>query len=108
MRDDEEQWRMLRLRTGETVYFGAPDTLPETVAAWLDGTKPWPEIRTMELSIAARRAMSVPPGAPGPVVCEALAEAAKAELRKVAEEDAAAAAAGGGSFEGWRRHGRYL
>ena len=93
VRDDEEQWRMLRLRTGETVYFGAPDTLPETVAAWLDGTKPWPEIRTMELSIAARRAMSVPPGAPGPVVCEALAEAAKAELRKVAKEDAAAAAA---------------
>ncbi len=93
VRDDEEQWRMLRLRTGETVYFGAPDTLPETVAAWLDGTKPWPEIRTMELSIAARRATSVPPGAPGPVVCEALAEAAKAELRKVAEEDAAAAAA---------------
>ena len=93
VRDDEEQWRMLRLRTGETVYFGAPDTLPETVAAWLDGTKPWPEIRAMELSIAARRAMSVPPGAPGPVVCEALAEAAKAELRKVAEEDAAAAAA---------------
>lgn len=92
VRDDEEQWRMLRLRTGETVYFGAPDTLPETVAAWLDGTKPWPEIRAMELSIAARRALSVPPGAPGPVVCEALAEAAKAELRKVAEEDAAAAA----------------
>ena len=60
VRDDEEQWRMLRLRTGETVYFGAPDTLPETVAAWLDGTKPWPEIRAMELSIAARRAMSVP------------------------------------------------
>ena len=84
---------MLRLRTGETVYFGAPDTLPETVAAWLDGTKPWPEIRAMELSIAARRALSVPPGAPGPVVSEALAEAAKAELRKVAEEDAAAAAA---------------
>ena len=93
VRDDEEQWRMLRLRTGETVYFGAPDTLPETVAAWLDGTKPWPEIRAMELSIAARRALSVPPGAPGPVVSEALAEAAKAELRKVAEEDAAAAAA---------------
>mmetsp|Transcript_2213 Transcript_2213/g.8576 ORF Transcript_2213/g.8576 Transcript_2213/m.8576 type:complete len:382 (-) Transcript_2213:112-1257(-) len=93
VRDDEEQWRMLRLRTGETVYFGAPDTLPETVAAWLDGTKPWPEIRAMELSIAARRALSVPPGAPGPVVCEALAEAAKAELRMVAEEDAAAAAA---------------
>ena len=82
---------MLRLRTGETVYFGAPDTLPETVAAWLDGTKPWPEIRTMELSIAARRAASVPPGAPGPVVPDDLAAAAKAELRIVAEEDAAAA-----------------
>ena len=79
--------------SSNTVYFGAPDTLPETVAAWLDGTKPWPEIRAMELSIAARRALSVPPGAPGPVVSEALAEAAKAELRKVAEEDAAAAAA---------------
>ena len=91
VRDDEEQWRMLRLRTGETVYFGAPDTLPETVAAWLDGTKPWPEIRTMELSIAARRAASVPPGAPGPVVPDDLAAAAKAELRIVAEEDAAAA-----------------
>ena len=91
VRDDEEQWRMLRLRTGETVYFGAPDTLPETVAAWLDGTKPWPEIRTMELSIAARSAASVPPGAPGPVVPDDLAAAAKAELRIVAEEDAAAA-----------------
>ena len=100
VRDDEEQWRMLRLRTGETVYFGAPDTLPETVAAWLDGTKPWPEIRAMELSIAARRAMSVPPGAPGPVVSEALAEAAKAELRKVAEEDAAAAAEAEASKDG--------
>ena len=99
MRDDEEQWRMLRLRTGETVYFGAPDTLPETVAVRLDGTKPWPEIRAMELSIAARRALSVPRARRDPW-CPKFPRSGQGGV-KGCREDAAAAA----DFEGWRRHG---
>ena len=88
---DAARWRMLRLReTGNVVFFDAPDACEALVQAWLSGETPWPEIRVMELSREARAAGGVPRGAPGPVAPAALAAAAAAELRCIAEEDAEA------------------
>lgn len=88
---DAARWRMLRLReTGDVVFFDAPDACEALVQAWLSGETPWPEIRVMELSREARAAGGVPRGAPGPVAPAALAAAAAAELRRIAEEDAQA------------------
>lgn len=88
---DAARWRMLRLReTGDVVFFDAPDACEALVQAWLSGETPWPEIRVMELSRDARAAWGVPRGAPGPVAPAALAAAAAAELRCIAEEDAEA------------------
>ena len=88
---DAARWRMLRLReTGDVVFFDAPDACEALVQAWLSGETPWPEIRVMELSREARAAWGVPRGAPGPVAPAALAAAAAAELRCIAEEDAEA------------------
>lgn len=88
---DAARWRMLRLReTGDVVFFDAPDACEALVQAWLSGETPWPEIRVMELSREARAAGGVPRGAPGPVAPAALAAAAAAELRCIAEEDAEA------------------
>ena len=88
---DAARWRMLRLReTGDVVFFDAPDACEALVQAWLSGETPWPEIRVMELSRDARAAGGVPRGAPGPVAPAALAAAAAAELRCIAEEDAEA------------------
>ena len=88
---DAARWRMIRLReTGDVVFFDAPDACEALVQAWLSGETPWPEIRVMELSREARAAGGVPRGAPGPVAPAALAAAAAAELRRIAEEDAQA------------------
>ena len=88
---DAARWRMLRLReSGDVVFFDAPEACEALVQAWLSGETPWPEIRVMELSREARAAGGVPRGAPGPVAPAALAAAAAAELRCIAEEDAEA------------------
>jgi hypothetical protein len=87
-----EDWQMLRLTSGDVVFFGAPDASPARVAAWIDGTQPWPEVRVMELSRRERCQLSVPHAAPGPLASGELAEAAREELRNIAAEDAAAEA----------------
>ena len=84
---------MLRLSSGEVVFFGAPDAHPSRVASWISGETPWPEIRVMELSRRERTHLDVPTCAPGPVASESLAETAKEELRAVVREDAERAAA---------------
>ena len=98
--DDDEtnqtnahRWRMLRLSTGDVVYFDSPGVTAELVTQWIAGDTPWPEIRTMELSLRERAARVVPAGAPGPLAHEALARAAREELRVISEEDAVELAA---------------
>jgi hypothetical protein len=84
---------MLRLSTGDVVYFDSPGVTAELVTQWIAGDTPWPEIRTMELSLRERAARVVPAGAPGPLAHEALARAAREELRVISEEDAVELAA---------------
>ena len=90
--DASSEWQMLRLSSGEVVFFGAPDAHPSRVASWISGETPWPEIRVMELSRRERTHLDVPTRAPGPMASNALAETAKEELRVVAREDAERAA----------------
>ena len=84
--EERLRWQMLRLEAGQVVFFGTPDTTPERVAAWIDGSEPWPQVRTMDLSKHSRSTLEVPPGAPGPMASEELADLARQELRTIAEE----------------------
>jgi hypothetical protein len=88
-----EDWQMLRLTSGDVVFFGAPDASPERVAAWISGDTPWPEVRVMELSRRERSQLAIPSAAPGPLASDDVAEAAREELRGIAAEAAAADAA---------------
>ena len=90
--DASSEWQMLRLSSGEVVFFGAPDAHPSRVASWISGETPWPEIRVMELSRRERTHLDVPTRAPDRWRPNALAETAKEELRVVAREDAERAA----------------
>ena len=62
--DASSEWQMLRLSSGEVVFFGAPDAHPSRVASWISGETPWPEIRVMELSRRERTHLDVPTRAP--------------------------------------------
>ena len=90
-------WRMLRLAAAPElgpVFVDAGedgDVSPATLARWVAGDAPWPEMRVMELSREARGSLGVPAGAPGPVAPPALAEAARREIAALVAEEAAEA-----------------
>ena len=90
-------WRMLRLGAAPElgpVFVDAGedgDVSPATLARWVAGDAPWPEMRVMELSREARGSLGVPAGAPGPVAPPALAEAARREIAALVAEEAAEA-----------------
>ena len=88
---DSTRWRMLRLSTGDVVFFDAPEACAELVSQWISGETAWPEIRVLEISLAERKKRKVPVGAPGPLADDALDAAAREELRVISEEDAAEA-----------------
>jgi hypothetical protein len=52
----------------------------------IDGSEPWPDVRTMDLSKHSRTTLEVPPGAPGPMASEELVALARQELHTIAEE----------------------
>ena len=90
-------WRMLRLGAAPElgpVFVDAGedgDVSHATLARWVAGDAPWPEMRVMELSREARGFLGVPAGAPGPVAPPALAEAARREIAALVAEEAAEA-----------------